>query len=35
VAYREKGDVENARKTLERLAKVNPDNPAVKAAGGQ
>ena len=33
VAYREKGDVENARKTLERLAKVNPDNPAVKAAG--
>jgi tetratricopeptide (TPR) repeat protein len=35
VAYREKGDVENARKTIERLAKVNPDNPAVKAAAGQ
>jgi len=35
VAYREKGDTENARATLERLAKVNPDNPAVKAIGGQ
>jgi tetratricopeptide (TPR) repeat protein len=35
VAYREKGDVENARKTMERLAKVNPDNPAVKTTSGQ
>lgn len=35
VAYREKGDAENALKTLERLAKVNPDNPAVKAANPQ
>ena len=35
VAYREKGDAENAGKTLERLAKVNPDNPAVKAAASQ
>jgi tetratricopeptide (TPR) repeat protein len=35
VAYREKGDTENARRTLERLAKVNPDNPAVKAANQQ
>lgn len=35
VAYREKGDTENARKTMERLAAVNPDNPAVKAVSGQ
>lgn len=35
VAYREKGDAESARATLERLAKVNPNNPAVKAAAGQ
>jgi tetratricopeptide (TPR) repeat protein len=35
VAYREKGDTESASATLERLAKVNPDNPAVKAANGQ
>lgn len=35
VAYREKGDAENARKTIERLARVNPDNPAVKAVAGQ
>jgi tetratricopeptide (TPR) repeat protein len=35
VAYTKKGDDENARKNLERLAKVNPGNPAVKAAGGQ
>lgn len=35
VAYTEKGDMESARATFERLAKVNPDNPALKAAGGQ
>jgi tetratricopeptide (TPR) repeat protein len=35
VAYREKGDAENARATLERLAQVNPDNPAVKTVGAQ
>ena len=35
VAYTKKGDLESARATLERLAKVNPDHPAVKAAGGQ
>ncbi len=32
VAYRDKGDTENARKTLERLARVNPDNPALKGS---
>jgi tetratricopeptide (TPR) repeat protein len=34
VAYREKGDTESARATLERLTKVNPNNPAGKRKGG-
>lgn len=29
IAYREKNDTENMQKTLERLKKVNPNNPAV------
>lgn len=35
VAYTEKGDTQSAGETLARLAKVNPNNPAVKAAGGK
>lgn len=35
VAYGKKGDTENARKTIARLAKVNPDNPAVKTVSEQ
>lgn len=35
IAYGKKGDTENARKTLDRLAKINPDNPAVKTVNPQ
>ena len=30
LAYKEKGDAENQKKALERLAKINPDNPVVR-----
>jgi tetratricopeptide (TPR) repeat protein len=34
IAYKEKSDAENLRKTLDALIKVNPNNPAVKEFGG-
>ena len=34
IAYKEKKDTENLRKTLDALKKVNPNNPAIKELSG-
>ena len=35
VAYKEKGDKDNEAKTIERLKKVNPNNPVVNRTAGE